>query len=282
MPPENSKLTNTDAAEGKIVDLAELQAAEAAADSYKIRDRVRMIRGILTSTDKLVFLAITDYIKPDKPWAYPSEATIAEKCGISTKTASRSIDKLARLNLLTVKRQRGGYYMKDGKRIGRPNRYAMVPLDRTSRTLDRTSVDLDRTHHAEDSLVDSLVIKKEKAMESSNRILPERLPDDWTQKAIERGLDSERAAILFEKFRAYHLAKGTEARDWRQFWFYWLLNARPPKKGTGTDKGAGVSDEYRWQVMLRTERERGHWPFESLPKSMIPAEFIERWESENP
>lgn len=74
--------------------------------------------------DRLVLLAIADSAGHDGRDAWPSVATLAEKCQVSERTVQRSIKALAKLGELVIHVQAGGDERVRSDR--RPNRYTVV------------------------------------------------------------------------------------------------------------------------------------------------------------
>ena len=71
--------------------------------SYRLMPQVWNAK--LPPTEKLVLLAITDFVNDEKGYAWPSQETLATKTGLSRQTVNKVIKRLVRRNILISMRR---------------------------------------------------------------------------------------------------------------------------------------------------------------------------------
>ena len=90
--------------------------------SYRLMPQVWNAK--LTPTEKLVLLAITDFVNDEKGYAWPSQETLAAKTGLSRQTVNKVIKRLVRRNILiSMRRSEKG---KSTSNLYRINHVALV------------------------------------------------------------------------------------------------------------------------------------------------------------
>lgn len=185
------------------------------------------------ATERFVMLAMAD-IADDSGLCWPAVATIAARCCMSERNARRVIRKL----------EDGGWVATDaGAGRNNTNRYRLRKPDiaMSARTNcppgqigqeNRTNATgkPDTAMSAESSRT-----IKEPSDNKSRAKTPRRavsLPDGWVPSdrniddARKRNFTDEEINEQAERFRDYHIARGTTFKDWDAGWRTWLGNVR--------------------------------------------------------
>lgn len=178
---------------------------------------------------KLVLAVIADYAD-DQGYAFPGMDKIARRASVSERTAIRVINDLEANGYLRRERR----HIATGQRTS--NGYQLLPDG--DQVTDR---------HVTDSTpnVTTVAVTGEPSVEPP--VQPQKRASQfppnltWTNahslKASAKGVDVD---VEFEKFRDYHLAKGSKFVDWDRAFHTWLNNARPgPGPGRVGSWGGG-------------------------------------------
>lgn len=97
-----------------------------------------------SGTDLLVLLAIADNANDDGTDSWPSEATLADKTRVSTRTVRRCIRTLEENGALVVEQHKGGF--PDTRPDRRPNRYTILMTGGQDVRADTERADIQRTN----------------------------------------------------------------------------------------------------------------------------------------
>lgn len=171
-------------------------------------------------TPKLVLVVIADYAD-DKGYAFPGVETIARRASISERTLTRVLADL----------EANGFIERERRHLANGNRtsdgYHLLPEGTTRQNGGLTSRQMEGAKPptvaatGEPSVEPSVTPKGGRATQWPGNLT-------WTNahslKATARGVDVE---VEFEKFRDYHLAKGSKFVDWDRAFHTWLNNSRP-------------------------------------------------------
>lgn len=198
-----------------------------------------------SGTDLLVLLAIADNANDDGTDAWPSEATLADKTRVSTRTVRRCIRTLEADGAVVVEQHKGGF--PDTRPDRRPNRYTIVMTGGQSVRADMERADIQgtngRTSEVEraDTRVRLTVLEpsKDPSLVAINRA-KERYPQ----------LDVDREV---EQFRNHHLAKGSKMARWDSAFATWMGNAANWATGRRAGSGPRLSVGDRNVELLRGE-----------------------------
>lgn len=175
----------------------------------------------LPPAQKLVLVVIADYAD-DLGYAFPGVATIARRASISERTLTRVLAEL----------EEGGFLVRERRHLPNGNRtsngYRLTP-EVTSRQIGvLTSRQIGGDKPPTVAAIQEPPV--EPPVTTTARARATRFPDGflWSgshvEKASARGVNVE---VEFEKFKDYHLAKGSTFADWSRAFHTWLNNARP-------------------------------------------------------
>lgn len=202
----------------------------------------------LTPDLKIVLLALADYADPDGV-CFPGQKAIAKKCSMAERTVREKVAKLVEMGYIERRQRRGegGYRTTDEYRLlparpaGRPENLPAnqgVPHRQTVAGTEEPS---------------------EPSVTTTARA--RQMPPEFTWsnahslKATAKGVDVE---VELEKFRDYHLARGSKFVDWDRALHTWLNNARPdPGGGQRTvTRPARITPTDRMNAVLAIEDPR--------------------------
>lgn len=201
----------------------------------------------LTPEQKIVLLALADYADGDGV-CFPGQKNLARKTSIPERTLRRRIQELEGLGLIIRRRRQGaeGYRTSDEYRL-LPAGVAGWPTGQEEAP-QRPTVAATREPSEEPSVTTTARARQ--------------LPGDftWTNahslKAHAKGVEVE---VELEKFKDYHLARGSRFVDWDRAFHTWLNNARPDpvaRQRTGTPQRKTPTDRMNDVLAIQDPREQ--------------------------
>lgn len=166
---------------------------------------------------KVILLALADWADGDGV-AYPGQKSLARKTSISERTLRRHLQTLEEMGLIERRRRS----LDNGNRTSDEYRLLAQPANLAgSQPANLGGDNRPTVAGTGEPSVEPPVTTTARAR---------RMPADlaWNNahslKATARRLDIE---VEFEKFKDYHLSKGSTFVDWDRAFHYWLSNARP-------------------------------------------------------
>lgn len=175
----------------------------------------------LTPPLKVILLALADWADGDGV-AFPGQKSLSAKTSIPERTLRRHLQELEERGLIARRRRTS----ESGQRTS--DEYQLMPTGQSGRLPTGQNEGDNRPTVAgtENRQIEPPV--------NNNSARATQWPRDltWNQghkdKALGKGVNVE---VEFEKFRDYHLARGSKFADWSRAFHYWLNNARPEPRG---------------------------------------------------
>jgi len=166
---------------------------------------------------KVILLALGDWADGDGV-AFPGQKSLSKKTSIPERTLRRHLDELEERGLIARRRRTApsGQRTSDEYKLAPPTgQNGRLPTGQNEGD-NRPTVAATGNHQIEPSVTTT----------ARARQLPPDL--EWNNahsvKALARHVDVD---VEFEKFKDYHLARGTKFVDWDRAFHTWLNNARP-------------------------------------------------------
>lgn len=241
---------------------------------------IRLMSAIFESetlgpTERLVMLALADHADDDGR-CYPSILRLCQRTGLSERAVQTNIRKLV---------QQGYIRIIPGGGKGNANLYFVSanPAADAPRTKCTPAADAPQTpqqmraNPAADAPEPSGTIiepsEEPLVVPQPDDLTPKRrrstsLPTEWVPSdrniadAHARNFTNQEIRHEAERFRDYHLAKGTTFKDWDAGWRTWLGNARRFAAGgqlaRGSQHGGGKPVGGLVGAAMRSEAARGH------------------------
>lgn len=192
----------------------------------------------ITATEKLILLALADH-SDDTGYCWPGQKGLAVKCGVSRETVNRTIKSLESKGKLQIIQQFDNLDrpMANRYQLGSKQGGMVIDDHRGSDFKSQGYVTQDHTNLSEEESV------IEPKRESAPAALPRPrskgvLPDSFFLTETAREFFKDHNPIgdadrEFEKFVAYHQAKGTVMANWDAAWRTWAIKSSQYQPANG-------------------------------------------------